>query len=109
MYLELDYLNRQVNHQRVMRYLITKKSSTKYERIVYEVLKELHVPFKHRWIIEGREVDFLVNNKFCLEINGHEQDEEKNKILANLGYIPIHLHNNEVNKQTVINLIKQLC
>lgn len=74
---------------------------------MHEVLKELRVPFKHRWIIEGREVDFLIGN-VCLEINGHEQDEVKNQILAEKGYVPVHLHNDEVSKETVRNLIKQI-
>lgn len=91
-----------------MRYSIIKKSSTKYERIVYEVLKELKIPFKHRWKIIRYEIDFLIFDKICLEINGHEQDTVKNEILAKLGYIPLHLQNNEVTRESVINLIKKL-
>lgn len=89
-----------------MRYNITNKSSTKPERIVYEVLKEFHIPFKHRWLIGGREVDFLIFDKVCLEIDGHDQDTIKNELLASLGYIPIHFHNNEVTRESIINLIK---
>lgn len=89
-----------------MRFNITKKSSTKSERLVYEILKELHIPFKHRWIIKGREVDFLLFDKVCLEIDGHEQDTVKNELLAKSGYIPIHFHNKEVTRETIINLIK---
>lgn len=88
-----------------MRYNITKKSSTKPERIVYEVLKELNIPFKHRWLINGREVDFLIFDKICIEIDGHEQDEVKNKILAESGYIPIHFENREVTRKSIIRLI----
>lgn len=91
-----------------MRYSITKRSSTKPERIVYEVLKELHIPFKHRWLINGREIDFLINEKYCLEINGHDQDTDKNHMLVNLGYVPLHLHNDEVDRCAIINLIKKL-
>lgn len=90
-----------------MRYTIRKKNSTYHERVVYEVLKELKIPFKHRWIVQGREVDFLIG-KYALEINGHEQDEEKNEILAKAGYIPIHLNNSEINRENIINLIKKL-
>lgn len=86
---------------------IFKKQSTKPERIVYEVLKELHIPFKHRWLINGKEVDFVIN-KICIEIDGHQQNTDKNVMLANLGYIPIHLHNSEVNRDSIINLIKKL-
>lgn len=90
-----------------MRYNIDKKHSTKTERIVYEVLKEMKIPFKHRWIIGGREVDFVID-KICIEIDGHEQDGEKNHILANLGYTPIHLHNSEVTRENIIKLLNKL-
>ncbi len=90
-----------------MRYNIDKKKSTKPERIFYEVLKELHIPFKHRWIIQNREIDFVVGN-YAIEIDGHEQDTTKNEVLASLGYIPIHLHNSEINRTNIIKLLKQL-
>ncbi len=86
---------------------ILKKNSTKQERIVYEVLKELKIQFKHRWLINGREVDFLIG-KYVIEVDGHEQDGNKNHILAELGYIPIHLHNSEINKQNIIKLLNKL-
>ncbi len=90
-----------------MRKNIDKKHSTKPERIVYEVLKEMKVPFKHRWIIAGREVDFIIGN-YALEINGHEQDTDKNELLAKEGYIPIHIHNSGVNRDYITNLINKL-
>ncbi len=85
---------------------LLKKHSTKQERVVYEVLKELKIPFKHRWLIQGREVDFLIGN-VAIEIDGHEQDGNKNNILAKLGYIPIHLHNLEINKNNIIKLLQK--
>jgi very-short-patch-repair endonuclease len=91
-----------------MRRNITKRSSTKPERIVYEVLKDLHIPFKHRWLIDGHEVDFLIFDKICLEINGHEQDGERNHFLADRGYVPIHLSNKEVTRESVERLIISL-
>lgn len=87
-----------------MRYNLTKKNSTKPERIVAEVLKEYKVPFKHRWLIGGREIDFVIG-KFAIEIDGHEQDGDKNRMLAELGYVPIHLHNSEINHQSIKKLI----
>ena len=78
-----------------MRYSILKKQSTKFERKFYEVLKELHIPFKHRWTIAGREVDFLIG-KYAIEIDGHKQDSSKNIDLIKLGYIPIHFTNDEI-------------
>lgn len=62
------------------------------------------MPFKHRWIINGREVDFVIG-KIALEIDGHEQDEEKNQMLAELGYTPLHLHNSEITKETILELL----
>lgn len=90
-----------------MRYNISKKSSTKSERILYEVLKELHIKFKHRWILNGREVDFLIG-KYVLEIDGHLQDPEKNHMLAELGYIPIHLTNSEITISNIKKLLWQV-
>ena len=86
---------------------INKKNSTRQERIFYEVLKELKIPFKHRWIIQGREVDFLIGN-VVYEIDGHEQDGKKNHLLAELGYIPIHLNNSEITKENIIKLLKNV-
>lgn len=60
---------------------------------MYELLKQLHIPFRHRWLVDGREVDFIVG-KYAIEINGHEQDEEKTHFLANRGYIPVQLDSN---------------
>lgn len=90
-----------------MRYNLTKQNSTRTERIVYEALKEMKVPFKHRWIISGREIDFIIG-KYALEINGHKQDTDKNELLVPLGYIPIHVHNSEVNVEYIKNLINKL-
>lgn len=86
---------------------VLKKQSTKAERKFYEVLKEMRVHFKHRWIIQGFEIDFLLG-RYAIEINGHEQDTEKNQVLASLNYIPIHFTNKEITKQNVINLIKKI-
>lgn len=41
------------------------------------------------------EVDFLVGG-FAFEIDGHRQNEKKNKLLLNAGYVPIHLANNQL-------------
>lgn len=90
----------EVGTQRIMRRSLLKKHTTKAERVVYEVLKSLHIPFRHRWLIGGREVDFLIGN-LCLEIDGHEQDVTKNNMLLELGYTPLHLHNDEVSEATI--------
>lgn len=83
---------------------ITKRHSTKTERIVYEILKELKIPFKHRWMVKGREVDFIIGD-VAIEINGHEQDEEKNKLLIREGYRPLHIHNQDINKNKTKQII----
>lgn len=84
---------------------LLKKHTTKSERIVYEVLKELRLSFKHRWLVEGREVDFIVGS-LAIEIDGHEQDVEKNNMLLKNGYTPIHLHNQEVTVDNIKRILK---
>ena len=88
-----------------MRLNVLSKHSTKSERRVYEVLKKLKLPFRHRWLVQGREIDFIVG-KLAIEIDGHEQDEEKNNLLVSLGYTPVHLHNSEVTEEHITKLIQ---
>lgn len=89
-----------------MRYSVLRKHSTKQERIFYEVLKELHIPFKHRWIINGREVDFLLWDTVVIEIDGHEQDIVKNNDLLVSGFTPIHLNNSECSRENIIQFLR---
>lgn len=91
-----------------MRRNLLPKHSTKPERIFHEVLKELRVPFKHRWLIEGLEVDFLLWDKVCIDIDGHPQSGERNHKLAAAGYIPVHLDNSEATKENITSLILNL-
>ena len=83
-------------------------NSTKSERIFLEILKELHIPFRTKVIIEGREIDFLVKN-YAIEINGHPQYIDKNELLINNGYIPIHISNEDLfnNKNSIKEKIKK--
>ena len=75
---------------------------------MYEVLKRLKVPFKHRVKIGGYEVDFLLRN-YALEINGHPQNTTKNEKLAQLGFVPIHIENLETrNESLIVNLINKI-
>ena len=90
-----------------MRHNILKKHSTYHERVMYEVLKEMKIPFKHRWIVNGREVDFIID-RYIIEIDGHNQNTEKNEFLVKKGYIPIHLNNSEVNRENIIKLLNKL-
>lgn len=90
-----------------MRYNILKKNSTKTERIFYEVLKEMRIDFKHRWIIQNKEIDFVIG-KYVIEIDGHNQDSCKNNDLVKLGYIPIHINNREISKEYITNLLNKL-
>lgn len=90
-----------------MRYNISKRHSTKQERIFHEVLKSQRIAFKHRWLIGNIEVDFLIG-KVAIEIDGHPQDGSKNHKLAELGYTPIHLNNDEVTKENVLTLLTKL-
>lgn len=75
-----------------MRLNLLRKHSTKSERRVFEVLKELHIPFKYRWKVGGYEIDFLIG-KVALEIDGHEQGVERNYRILEMGLTPIHLSN----------------
>ena len=61
---------------------------------MYEVLKRLKVPFKHRVKIGGYEVDFLIGH-FACEINGHPQNTPKNEKLAKMNLVPVHFSNQE--------------
>lgn len=80
-----------------MRVKLTKRSSTKAERIFSEILKKNHIPFKHRQIIGRREIDFVVG-KYAIEIDGHEQSSLRNDWLIKKGYIPIHYTNGSLIK-----------
>ena len=88
-----------------MRLNLHRKHTTKSERIVYEVLKALHIPFRHRWYINGREVDFLTGN-LVIEVDGHEQDSEKNNLLITLGYTPVHVHNSEATRDNITKILQ---
>ena len=65
-----------------------------------ELLKLNHIPFRTKVIIQGREVDFLVGT-YAIDIEWHLQDPVKNEMLANLGYIPVHLSNRDISKINV--------
>lgn len=83
---------------------VTKYNSTKYERRFMELLKKNHIPFRSKVIIGGREVDFL-SGKYAIDIDGHSQDGDKNKMLVEKNFIPIHYHNSEVNEKLNIKYL----
>lgn len=76
---------------------LKKGHSTKSERLFLEILKRKRIPFRTKVKIKNREVDFLIR-KYAIDIDGHEQDGLKNHMLADNGYIPIHLDNKSVKK-----------
>ncbi len=78
-----------------MRTLLTRRSSTKAERKFAEVLKRLHIPFRHRVKIGKREVDFVIG-RYAIDIDGHKQDVNKNIMLITKGYNPIHFDNSSL-------------
>lgn len=78
-----------------MRRNIYKHSSTKAERVFAELLKRNRIPYQYKIKVEGREVDFIIG-KLAIEINGHPERLEKNKILLESGYIPVNIPNAEV-------------
>ncbi|HRF70091.1 MAG TPA: DUF559 domain-containing protein [Candidatus Pelethenecus sp.] len=89
---------------------LKKGQSTKSERIFSEILKNIRIPFKTKVRIKSNEVDFLIKDKFIIEINGHEQSPERNNEFIRLGYVPMHFHNQEIiNNREVITKYIKLC
>lgn len=84
---------------------LTKGHSTKAERIFLERLKKMHIPFKTKVQIRGREIDFLVDD-YAIDIDGHPQDGLKNHLIAEEGYIPVHIDNKSV-KTTSLDFLKE--
>ena len=76
--------------------------STKAERRFAELLKNAHIPFQTKVKINKHEIDFLIG-KYAIEINGHQQDTDKNVMLAKAGFVPLHFHNTEVNNKLNVN------
>jgi very-short-patch-repair endonuclease len=88
---------------------LTKGKSTKNERRFMEFLKELHIPFRTKVIIGGREVDFVIGH-YAIEIDGHQQDSKKNVMLLNNKYWPVHLNNCHINdKLFIVDWLKKIC
>jgi very-short-patch-repair endonuclease len=79
--------------------------STKAERKFAEVLKQLHIKFRTKVRIDGREVDFLIG-KYAIDIDGHEQNTDKNEFLAKRNYIPVHYSNKEIYNPLIKDKIK---
>ena len=80
--------------------------STRAERKFHELLKSLHIPFRCKIKINGREVDFLIGD-YIIEIDSHKQNVEKNRMLRDLGYNIVHLNNWEIN-DNLIEWLKNL-
>ncbi len=78
-----------------------KKTSTVYERRFGRMLQDLRIPFKTKLIIKGFEIDFLIG-KNIIEIDGHIQNTNKNKVLMEAGYNVYHLSNKEISDKTKI-------
>ena len=83
---------------------LTRGKSTKSERVFLEVLKSHHIPFRAKVKIGTHEVDFLIRDKLIVELNGHEQDSERNNEFIKLGYVPIHISNADLinNRDSII-------
>ena len=78
---------------------LNKKNTTKYERRFGRMLQELRIKFKTKSIIEGFEVDFLIGRN-VIEIDGHIQNTNKNKILIEAGYNVYHFNNSEIGEES---------
>ena len=90
-----------------MRTILKINSSTRAERRFHELLKNLRIPFTSKVKIGGREVDFVIG-MYAIDIDGHEQDTNKNKMLIAHGYSPIHFNNNEIPNPNLIEWLKKL-
>jgi hypothetical protein len=88
-----------------MRFKADKKHFTKAERRFVRLLQENHIPFKAKIKINDREIDFLIG-KYAIDVDGHSQDQYKNKSLLEAGYSPIHFDNLETKNPCII---KKLC
>jgi len=91
-----------------MRGFLKKKHTTKAERVFAEELKNAKIPFQAKVKLNGSEVDFLIDN-YAIEINGHPQKLEKNKMLLESGFIPINITNKEVLDNRTEVITKILC
>lgn len=78
---------------------LLKKHFTVYERRFARSLKDLRIKFKTKSIIEGFEVDFLIGRN-VIEIDGHIQNTNKNKILIEAGYNVYHFNNSEIGEES---------
>lgn len=74
---------------------LTRRHSTKAERRFVEYLKELHIPFRTKIKVLGKEADFLIGTT-VIEIDGHPQSVEKNRLLAEHGYNLVHFNNRDI-------------
>lgn len=89
---------------------LKKGISTKAERRFAEILKRNRIPFKAKVVVNGREVDFLLG-RYAIDIDGHDQDPDKNVHLVNAGYVPIHFSNREIinlDTKLLANKLKRL-
>ena len=84
---------------------VSRKSATKSERRFLELLKQQRIKFKTKVKIGGREIDFLVGS-YAIDIDCHEQDPEKNRMLVAHGFIPIHFSNKQINKNLNLDAYK---
>lgn len=82
-------------------------SSTKGERKFMELCKKLHIPFKAKAKIAGREVDFVIG-RYAIEIDGHQQDTGKNTTLYLEGYWPVHIHNWQIGEEAIVDWLKKI-
>ncbi len=74
---------------------INKGHSTKAERKFAELCKKHRIKFRYKIKIQGYEVDFLIG-RYAIEIAGHPQNVQKNRLLIAAGFTPFYLYNNAV-------------
>ena len=71
-----------------------------------ELLKKLHIPFRYKVKVKGQEVDFIISDT-AIEIDGHPQSPDKNRMLVTEGYNLLHLNSWEIPNQNLEKWLKK--
>lgn len=72
---------------------LRKKTSTKSERRIGEILKRNRIKFKTKWKIGDYEADFVIG-RLIIEIDGKihkETNAKKDTYFVSKGFVPVHL------------------
>lgn len=82
---------------------LTRRSSTKGERRIAEILKVHKIPFRAKARVGRYEIDFLIG-RVALEVDGSVHDKinpVRDSFLFNEGYVPTHIRSDS-KKSTIV-------